>query len=138
MFLTQGPMPHEGSWRRWFQAAGGMLPASSIRQACPAASGPRILTAAAAACSKRRSRSGRSSSVATRTPPSSSADPIAEQHLFSVFLHTPPGWPVYPPGSLWHGHLIQERTKTSWGDITLVTAARLLLWEAFRDPLNSW
>ena len=43
----------------------------------------------------------------------------------------------YPFDSLFHGRLISQRTATKWGDITLVTAARLLLAAALGDPMNA-
>ena len=34
-------------------------------------------------------------------------------------------------------HIVQHRVKASWGSHTLVEATRHLLWEAFKDPLNT-
>lgn len=62
---------------------------------------------------------------------------IASQHLFSVYIHAPPAFEGYEPESLWAGRLVRHRVTTSWGAHTLVEATRHLLWEAFRDPLNS-
>lgn len=43
----------------------------------------------------------------------------------------------YPEGSLWRGHLIPESLYPEWGGFTLVEATRNLLWEAYKDPLNT-
>ena len=89
------------------------------------------------------------------------ASALDQQHLFSVYIHTPPdvtgalptggtSWAAgnqcsrlprcppsgFAPGSLWDGHLIPHRIPTGWGNISLVEATRSLMREAFRDPLN--
>jgi len=42
----------------------------------------------------------------------------------------------FQPGSIFRGRIITGRVTTEWGHISLVDAARRLLTEALRDPLN--
>lgn len=42
----------------------------------------------------------------------------------------------YEPGSVFEGKLLADRVDTVWGTISLVTAERMLLEEALKDPSN--
>ncbi|KAI3427440.1 hypothetical protein D9Q98_010355 [Chlorella vulgaris] len=122
LFLTYGELRHEAAWTRWLESAAGMLPAH---------------TAQAAVCEEGRDYEALRRACAAEVPGSSGGSSIIErQHLFSVYVHAPPNVTGYPSGSLWEGHLVTHRVLTSWGDISLVEAARSLLWEAYKDPLN--
>lgn len=57
-------------------------------------------------------------------------------HLLHPALHVTPraGEDVHP---LFARHVISHRTLTRWGRATITLATRLLVWEAFRDPLNT-
>ncbi|PSC67183.1 beta-1,6-N-acetylglucosaminyltransferase enzyme [Micractinium conductrix] len=61
---------------------------------------------------------------------------IAQQHLFSVYVHAPPGLTDDELPELFRGHLITDRLQPEWGTHQLVEATRNLLWDAFKDPLN--
>lgn len=72
---------------------------------------------------------------------SSSSSPnaiVASQHLFSVYVHAPPTFKGYPPGSVFERALLPagQRVAASWGGHDLVDAARSLLRAALADPLN--
>lgn len=34
LFLTKGPMPHEGAWRLWLSSAAGLLPVREAQVGC--------------------------------------------------------------------------------------------------------
>lgn len=120
LFLTTGHLHHETAWKLWFKSAGGVLPAQTVATSvCKAEGASRRLVEAARVCKR------------------NSTNPIENQHLFSVYIHAPPIFPGYHEESLWAGRLVQHRVTTSWGAHTLVEATRHLLWEAFRDPLNT-
>ncbi|KAL4425157.1 hypothetical protein ABPG77_008262 [Micractinium sp. CCAP 211/92] len=133
MFLVKGPMQHEQAWRRWFASAGGVLPinATLLDRPVPA-------SAAAAAAGSAAVAHGVPQATAAAVGFASAVWPdlIGRQHLFAVYIHAPPSFKGYPPGSLFAGRLIPRRIPTGWGDISLVEATRNLLWEAFRDPMN--
>ena len=85
--------------------------------------------------------------------------PIAQQALFSVYVHTAPGF-SYAPGSVFAGYETGQRLPVSWGQHSIVShaccvhmckccktpyrplccvqvqAERLLLREALAEPLN--
>lgn len=121
MFLTMGHLHHEDTWRMWFRSAAGVLPAQTVAASvCNAEGGTNTRVLSAARACKRNS-----------------TDAIAAQHLFSVYIHAPPDFEGYGKDSLWDGHLVRHRITTAWGAHTLVEATRHLVWEAFRDPLNT-
>ena len=135
LFLTQGDLWHEPTWRLWFRSAAGALPAGAVRgSVCGAEAGP--LRELRQACLPSR---GQGDSA-----------PIDQQHLFSVYIHAPPetkgvcvggglkavhAWRIDPttaitPGSdywtvdcfadedlnpMFRGRLIRNRIKTQWG-----------------------
>ncbi|PSC67186.1 beta-1,6-N-acetylglucosaminyltransferase enzyme [Micractinium conductrix] len=128
LFLTIGDLYHEAAWRLWFASAGGLLPARDAQATVCNASAEQF-GKIQAACDAQQGAVAHQ----TATP---AADPIAHQHLFSIYVHAPPFFEGYPSGSLWQGRLIPRRVSTGWGSMSLVEATRNLLWEAFRDPLN--
>ena len=121
LFLTTGDLYHENTWRLWFKSAGGVVPAQAMaKSVCPNDGQLSRLQAIQGAC-----REINTTGV------------VDAQHLFSVYVHAPPAFRGYDEDSLWAGKLIQHRVQTSWGAHTLVEATRNLLWEAYRDPLNT-
>ncbi|KAL4515851.1 hypothetical protein Ndes2437A_g06570 [Nannochloris sp. 'desiccata'] len=125
MFLTTGDLYHEQTWRLWFKSAVNVIPAQSMATSlCHAEGASAKLMEATAAC-----RPGPNANQTNNI--------IAQQHIFSVYIHAPPSFRGYDFESLWAGKLVRHRVKTSWGAHTLVEATRHLLWEAFRDPLNT-
>ena len=79
LLLTRGPMPHEGAWRLWFAAAAGEVPLAALRAGgCSA----KAYADVAAACSAN----------------ALAADAIGNQHMFSVYVHTPLGFDGALPG----------------------------------------
>lgn len=73
MFLTRGALWHEGMWQEWFRNAAGLVPADVIRAGnCSG----EMFSSVASWCSVREPI----------------ADVIGAQHLFSVYVHTQPGF----------------------------------------------
>ena len=60
---------------------------------------------------------------------------LASQHLFSVYVHTPPNVTLRA-GSPFAGREVPNRVRAAWGDHSVVEATRALLREALADPLN--
>ena len=60
---------------------------------------------------------------------------LASQHLFSVFVHTPPNVTL-KAGSPFAGREVPGRVRAAWGDHSVVEATRALLRAALADPLN--
>ena len=147
LFLTTGDLYHEETWRLWLKSAGGMIPAQSmVSSVCKTEGASARLQEAAAAChdnaleppsTKNNNNKNSSSTTGNGGGFNVNVSVIDQQHLFSVYVHAPPSFDGYPAGSLWAGRLIKHRVRTSWGEHTLVEATRHLLWEAFRDPLNT-
>jgi hypothetical protein len=125
LFLTRGAMPHEAAWREWFRAAAGRAPAAALAAAA-CAGGPRW-EAARAACA---------GGADLTDPAADPLDAIARQSLFDVWVHPPPTFPGFPPGSLFAGRELPPalRTATHWGTHSLVDAARALLAAALTNP----
>jgi hypothetical protein len=121
MFLTKGILLHERTWELWFKSAEGVLPAQAINDAI--CNGDTLYQ--------------NSSPAAARACKRNSTNVIDRQHLFSVYVHAPPTFPNYTESSMWKGRLVRHRVTTIWGSHTLVEATRNLLWEAYRDPLNT-
>jgi hypothetical protein len=71
LLLTRGALPHEAAWALWFEAAGGEVPLSALR---------------AGGCSARAYADVASACRADPAAPSA----IGNQHMFSVYVHTPP------------------------------------------------
>ncbi|GAB4817485.1 hypothetical protein N2152v2_004531 [Parachlorella kessleri] len=134
LFLTPGPLPQEPVWRDWFAAAEGQLPAAAVT--------PSSLCSIAAAEDEEAVRRLRAACGAFNSPspgsPASHSGILQRQHLFSVYVHAPPDFPGYPPGSLFGGNgtLVPHRVRTWWGSHSLVVATRNLLLEAAADPAN--
>lgn len=73
LLLTRGALPHSAAWALWFAAAAGEVPLSALRTGgCSA----RAYADVAAACR------------ADASAPSA----VGNQHMFSVYVHTPPGF----------------------------------------------
>lgn len=122
MFLTAGHLHHETAWRLWLKSAAGVLPSQVMWQSI---------------CQTKTSTASAALLEAARVCKRNATNMVDNQHLFSVYVHAPPGFPDYHDESLWYGRLVQHRVKTSWGAHTLVEATRHLMWEAFKDPLNT-
>ncbi|GAB4823627.1 hypothetical protein N2152v2_010673 [Parachlorella kessleri] len=144
MFLTHGPMPNERLWAEWLEGVAGRVPlqalwgrgAICLRSCLPGGRNCRELRCGAAAACHRLCRREVLEKLAL---PSSRADPVLRrQLLFSVYVHAPPWFPGYPPGSFFEGTLLPRRVDTSWGSQSLILAERKLLSAAFEDPTNAW
>eukprot|EP00884_Botryococcus_braunii_P021242 jgi/Botrbrau1/7801/Bobra.0159s0229.1 len=62
-------------------------------------------------------------------------DVIARQSMFSVYVHTAPGY-VMAPSNLFYGYQIPDRTVVQWGQFSVAEAERRLLRAALRDQAN--
>lgn len=119
LFLTTGDLYHESSWRLWLRSAEGLIPSQVVAQRmCNSTSG---VVVPASCLLKSNGHDAE----------------YKNQHLFSIYVHAPPSFEGYDPASLWHGKIVDYRVATEWGAHTLVEATRHLLWEAFKDPLNT-
>ena len=123
LFLTKGPLPHEPTWRAWFEATSHLLPRNEVQKRCPHNSASMLHEL---------------SSQCDGLQPVTSTNAIAAQVPYSVYIHAPPSFTGYPPGSLWDNYLIQERITTRWGDYSLTAATRALISAALVDPGNQW
>lgn len=73
LLLTRGALPHAAAWALWFAAAAGEVPLSALRAGgCSA----HAYADVAAAC----------------RADASALSAIGNQHMFSVYVHTPPGF----------------------------------------------
>lgn len=61
---------------------------------------------------------------------------LQAQHLFSIYVHSQPGFPGYCNGSLFRGREIPTRSTTCWGCHNLASAAKRLLMQAMQDKRN--
>uniref|UniRef100_A0A1D1ZV90 Uncharacterized protein n=1 Tax=Auxenochlorella protothecoides TaxID=3075 RepID=A0A1D1ZV90_AUXPR len=122
LFLTRGDLYLSPAWRLWFQSAAGVVPRTAARCSGVASEAVR------AGCP------GPGPTAALDLPDERMID---AQHLFTAYVHAPPSVNASEIQPLFRDRLIAARTETSWGSINLVYAARLLLWEAFRDPANT-
>lgn len=122
LFLTKGPLPHEATWRAWFEAASHLLPRNELLKRCNREP-TEVLKELVAECEALQPYA---------------VDAIASQLLYSVYIHAPPSFQGYPSGALWDGYLIQERVDTKWGDHSLSIATRALISAALVNPGNQW
>lgn len=127
LFLTKGDLFHHAVWRLWFQSAAGVLPrAPAHAAACAPGAAPggdaRTLCALQA--------------LAGPGAGDDDAAVIDAQHLFSVYVHAPPGVQDSSLPPLFQGRLVSRRIDAAWGSHGLVEAARNLLWEAYKEPTN--
>ncbi|KAK9812629.1 hypothetical protein WJX72_000912 [[Myrmecia] bisecta] len=163
LFLTRGAMPLEPVWREFMQAASAIEPidirAFAAKDVLEGVAKP---TSASQPVARRRllktDQSGGSESskrdsaypdaadlsgVARRQPQLLMAhasrgghtDVIAQQTLFSVYVHSAPGY-SYAPGNLFAGYEVPGRIQVFWGQFSVVEAERVLLRVALKDPLN--
>ncbi|EFN57293.1 hypothetical protein CHLNCDRAFT_143889 [Chlorella variabilis] len=138
LFLTHGDLPHAAMWTDWMRAAAGLLPRGGLAgpdafclKQCDAAGTCARQCGAAAACNplcvdalRRRLGPGRSPSV------------LAQQHLFSVYVHARPTLKDYPEGLVFQGRLIPDRIVAKWGTHALAAAAKRLVEAAVLDQRN--
>ena len=129
LFLTKLPqLYHSEAWQSWFEAAAGKVVARQVvNRSCTqpgAGAKERLLAAVQRVAIKRACGQEDGASVLSR------------QHLFTVYIHAPPGSSEAALHQLWRGHLAAHRQATEWGTHSLVAATRQMLWEAFADPLN--
>jgi hypothetical protein len=83
MFLTRGALWHEAMWREWFRHAAGLVPADVIRAGnCSS----EMFSTMAAWC-------------AVKGPLENA---IGAQHLYSVYVHTQPGFEGAPSAATCH------------------------------------
>ncbi|PSC68402.1 beta-1,6-N-acetylglucosaminyltransferase enzyme [Micractinium conductrix] len=139
LFLIRGDLFHHHVWRRWFEAAAGQLPADAVHAslcrgdvaASPAgesAPGLRLLGGEEAAeeedpedAEQVAAACGWNATNGEAIPMGSGSGAggvIAQQHLFSVYVHTPPGLTGVRDDDLpelFRGHLITDRLQAEWG-----------------------
>eukprot|EP00884_Botryococcus_braunii_P016679 jgi/Botrbrau1/3695/Bobra.0008s0022.1 len=116
MFLTRGPMHHEGLWTRWLASAAGLVPADLLRFAnCTDSYVAHLRNIC-------------------RAPLDAGA--VEAQHLFTIYVHPQPEFEGYSKNSIFHGRETAARIKTEWGEHSLVAATRELLLAALENPLN--
>ena len=101
MFLTRGEMPHEQSWAAWLAAAEGQVPVRRVREKLCEGEEEVI-----ARCQRHRLQ--RKSRAMLQNDGSAALD---GQHLFSVYVHPPPDFEGYPPGTVFHNRQIAERIQ---------------------------
>ncbi|KAK9907953.1 hypothetical protein WJX75_000484 [Coccomyxa subellipsoidea] len=117
MFLTRGALWHEAMWREWFRHAAGLVPADVIRAGnCSS----EMFSTMAAWC-------------AVKGPLENA---IGAQHLYSVYVHTQPGFEGFPTDSLFFGTELPVHVKASWGGFDLVDATKALLRAALANERN--
>jgi hypothetical protein len=122
LFLSRGDMPHEQTWKAWFDVAGYLLPRNMVLEKCSQSFS--AVEGVAATC--------RILNVAA----SGGLDVVAAQLLFSVYIHAPPSFKGYPPNSIWGPYRISDQLDTQWGDHSITTATKALLKTALTNPLN--
>lgn len=161
MFLTTRNLFHENMWRLWFQSVEGLIPSQvSDSFTCQEGLEDMKLDDKIDACTNKNaglhldlktekipnldfrnedivSRKMLQKSKVDGSTENKMENAIDSQHLYSVYVHAPPDFDGYSNDSLWAGRIIQKRVETSWGSHTLVEATRNLLWEAYKDPLNT-
>ncbi|PSC68450.1 beta-1,6-N-acetylglucosaminyltransferase enzyme [Micractinium conductrix] len=136
LFLIRGDLFHHHVWRRWFEAAAGQLPADAVHAslcrgdvaASPAgesAPGLRLLGGEEAAEEEDPEDAEQVAAACGWNATSGEAIPmgsgsgaggvIAQQHLFSVYVHAPPGLTDDDLPELFRGHLITDRLQPEWG-----------------------
>ena len=140
LFLTTGQLYHEETWRLWLTSAEGKVPSNVVLD--------RICGINSEYTSRREEQErleeyrkacleGYSKTMQGDEQNVNDLE-YRKQHLFSIYVHAPPSFRnQFHPKSLWHGKMVRYRVETEWGAHTLVEATRHLLWEAFRDPLNT-
>ena len=113
-FLSMGAFPQETSWHRWFEAAHGQVPLAPLQHA---------------GCSPEK--------IADALAPTSGVpNPIANQQLFSVYVHVPAD-AVYAPESIFAPYVIDTRLQqTGWGTHAITAAMRAVLAEGLKDERN--
>jgi hypothetical protein len=120
LFLTKGEMPHEQTWKAWFDVAGYLLPRNLVLEAC--SQGYSSIQDVVAVCSA--------------LDRSSLNDKIDAQMLYSVYVHAPPAFQGYHSESLWASYRISKQIPTNWGDHSITLATKALLRAAVANPLN--
>lgn len=70
MFLTKGDLYHSGTWKLWFEFAGGYLPMAPVKEACKDL---KTLDKARKVCKGKTMSTGEAV--------------LANQHLFNVYIH---------------------------------------------------
>jgi Core-2/I-Branching enzyme len=122
LFLSRGEMPHEQTWKMWFDVAGYLLPRAVMLDAC--SQGSTAVKDVRAMCQ------------ALDYATSGGRDVLAAQMLFSIYIHAPPSFEGYSSDSLWAPYRIFEQIQTRWGDHSLTAATKALLRAAIVNPLN--
>jgi len=123
LFLTKGTIIHETLWREWFSSAAGKVPLKALKTTMCGGSGQS--STLAPMCVRAPSADGYSS-----------AEVIAQQHLFDVWVHPSTSFSGFPEGSIFHGLELPGpfRAPTVWGTHTLIDATRALLASALTNP----
>ena len=88
LFLVRGPQPHEQLWTQWLSNLAEMAPATVQ------------CNETAWTCYK----------TVSNVPKQSAYD---KQQYYSLYVHTKPDFPGYPPGSIFAGRVVQTLHKVS-------------------------
>ena len=119
LFLTRGELPHEATWRAFFENAGKTVPRTAELAVC--SNSAQLAETLHDQCEAMNNATG---------------DPIEAQQLFSVYVHAPPSFAGYPNSSLWANSRISQSIHVSWGDHSISAATRALLAAALQDRRN--
>ncbi|BDA44694.1 probable glycosyltransferase BC10 [Coccomyxa sp. Obi] len=113
MFLVRGDIYHEDAWTQWIGDLADIVPASIV---CDDALNT---------CYQ---------DMLQRSAPLKSA--YDRQLYYSIVVHTKPDYPGYKNSSIFHGRIVKDRVETGWASHSLVTATRILMRAALKDPYN--
>ena len=125
LFLTKGDLYHPTMWKLWFESAIGKLPRHALNAATCGADGKNLSASVLEKCGALPR--GRDDLETL----------IDAQHLFTVYVHAPPNMDSSEMSALFRGRRVERRIIPGWGTHKLVEAARNLLLDAWRDPLNA-
>jgi hypothetical protein len=118
---------------REFAAVTSAAASADAKAAAKAAADGSDENASAAAAAAAASAAAADATAALNTSALSAV--LSSQHLFSVYVHTPPNVTL-KAGSPFAGREVGGRVRAAWGDHSVVEATRALLREALSDPLN--
>ena len=115
-FLSMGTFPQEETWRLWFQAAHNQVALAPLQQG---------------GCTKETL----AQAIGTAPGARANTHPIADQDLFSVYVHVPNGV-HYSLESTFAPYVLGTRLDTQWGTHSITDAMRAILAEGLKDERN--
>lgn len=125
---------HFSTQEDWLDLAAGLLPTDCVASAaCHEPSTTATAKAGAGGAAGGKSGAAALASLLEKNCPRD------QQHLFSLYVHTPKGVDFLEgvsPASRFSKALIANRVATEWGGFTLASATRALLRAALLDPNN--